>query len=597
MLAALLHRGPDAAGTLERPGIVAAMRRLAVIDLEGGNQPLFNEDGSVAVISNGEIYNHRELRRRLERAGHRFRTRSDTEVLAHLWEERGAEMLHELNGMFALCLHDARSGETLIARDRLGIKPLFYRHDPRGVVFASELAALVRHPGVSAAVDPAALVELFRLQYVCGEGTVYRDVRKLLPGHRIRIADGAVRVERWYEPPPPRARPGLPLETAAAELDELLAGSVEYRLLADVPLGVFLSGGVDSGVVLEQVARRVHRPVKTFSVGFEGEAAFDEREYAKLVAETFGTEHHELVVSALDIARRLPRLVEHLAEPVTDPAIIPTLLLAEFARREVTVVLTGEGADELFGGYRRYGYQTRFGWVGRLPGVRGAGDGAIGGLLPRRVGQALGALAEHDPALQHLEWSSTLGRSVAAKLFEPDVLEGDDRRLRERFGTYFACDPQGLEQQLQADQHEWLPHNLLAKVDRATMAHSLEARVPFLDHRIVEWAATLPAELKIRGTESKRVLRHGPGRRLPRRILERPKQGFDLPLAAWIRGPLRSLVGEALQPDRLRRFGGLRVAGVTEMLGRHQAGAQDYGLPLFCMLSIMLFLDFVESGA
>ena len=591
MLEALVHRGPDAAGRMTRPGVDAGMRRLAVIDVQGGNQPLANEDGSVQVVANGEIYNHLELRQRLERRGHRFRTRSDTEVLVHLWEEHGAEMLAPLNGMFAFCLHDSKRGETLLARDRLGIKPLYYHRRGDRIRFASELAALLRHPEVPADVDGAALIELFRLQYLAGDSTVYHGVRKLLPGHLLHVKDGVATLTRYYDPPPARPREGLRLEQAAEELDGLLASAVGYRLIADVPLGAFLSGGIDSSVIVEQVARRVDRPVKTFSVGFETNAAFDERRFARLVSETFGTEHRELVLSPLDIADQLPRLVTHLAEPVADPAIIPTLLLAEFARREVTVVLSGEGADELFGGYRRHRYQERFGWMGRLPGVRGVGEGAIGGLLPRRVGQALHALSESDPAMQHLEWSSTIGRSLSLALFDPAAHDASERRLRERFAGYFAEGAPGLEQRLSADQGEWLPHNLLAKVDRASMAHSLEARVPFLDHRIVEWAATLPAALKIRGSEGKRVLRHGPGRRLPREILDRPKRGFDLPLADWIRGPLRPLVSDTLTPARLSRWDGLAPDAAASMLTRHLDGAQDFGLPLFCLLSIMLFFD------
>jgi len=597
MLDALVHRGPDAGGMFERAGVVAGIRRLAVIDIEGGDQPIANEDGSVEVVFNGEIYNHRELRDELEGRGHRFRTRADTEVLVHLWEESGPQLLDRLNGMFALCLHDRRAGETLIARDRLGIKPLYYRQDRERIVFASELAALLCHPAVPAEVDPAALAELMRLQYLSGEGTVYHGVRKLLPGHAIRVAAGQARTYRYYAPPPSEPREGLGIDEAADELDALLESSVRYRLVADVPLGAFLSGGIDSSLIVEQLARSTDRPVKTFSVGFAGAAASDERRFARRVSTEFGTDHQELVVSPLDIAEQLPRLVAHLAEPVTDPAIIPTYLLAEFARREVTVVLTGEGADELFGGYRRHLYQDRFGWMGRLPGVRGAGEGALGNLLPRRVGQALHALSEPDPALQHLEWSSTIGHSVATSLFERSARERFDERLREHFAPYFDGERVRLEDQLRADQQEWLPHNLLAKVDRATMAFSLEARVPFLDHRLVEWAATLPAELKIRGSETKRILRRGPGRRLPAEILERPKQGFDLPLDGWIRGPLKPLVADTLTRSKLCRWDGLETAGVLRMLERHLGGAQDFGLPLFCILSVMLFLDRVDARA
>jgi asparagine synthase (glutamine-hydrolysing) len=591
MLDAMVHRGPDSEGLFEEPGIAAGVRRLAVIDVDGGDQPISNEDGAVRVVFNGEIYNHGELRDELLKRGHRFRSRSDTEVLVHLWEERGPEMLHDLNGMFAFCLHDRRGRETFIARDRLGIKPLHYRLQGDRLAFASELATLLRHREVAREVDGSALVELFCLQYLSGDRTVYRQIRKLLPGHAMHVKNGALRLYPYYELPrggPPEA---VDAQEAAGELVRLFESSVRYRRVSDVPLGAFLSGGVDSSVVVHQLSRLVDHPVKTFSVGFDDAATFDERAHARTVAEAFGTDHHELVISPIDIAEQLPRLVDHLAEPVTDPAVIPTYLLSEFARRQVTVVLTGEGADELFGGYRRYLYQERFGWMARLPGIRGAGEVSLQRLLPRRVGQALDAISETDPARNHLEWSSTIGRSLASRMFDSSLFADYEERTRERFARYFHGDRVRLDEQLYADQHEWLPHNLLAKVDRASMAFSLEARVPYLDHRLVEWASGLPAGLKIRGGETKVVLRRAFGGRLPARILGRPKQGFDLPLAAWVRGPLRPLVSDLLTPARLRDWKGVDVSFVREMLDRHQAEKQDFGLPLFLVLSIMLFLD------
>ncbi len=591
MLDAMVHRGPDGSGLFERPGIVAGARRLAVIDVEHGDQPMANEDGNVEVVFNGEIYNHRELREELIGRGHRFRTRSDTEVLVHLWEDRGVAMLELLNGMFAFCVHDARSGETFIARDRLGIKPLFYSQAGDRLAFASETAALLRHRDVPGDVDMSVLVELFCLQYATGDRTVYRHIRKLLPGHAVYVKAGSARVFRYYDLP--RAEPdrSIDLEQKAEELVELIESAVRYRLISDVPLGVFLSGGIDSSAVVQQASRNVDGPVRTFSVGFDADAAFDEREFARTASEALGTEHHELVVSATDVADRLPRLIEHLAEPVMDPAMLPTLLLSEFARRSVTVALTGEGADELFGGYRRYLYQERFGWLSRLPGVHGAGQGALRGLLPRRAEQALQAIGQTDPARNHLEWSSTVGHGTASRLFEPALYASYASRVRDTFAPYFSGDRIRLEDQLRADQHEWLPHNLLAKVDRATMATSLEARLPFLDHRLVEWAARLPAEHKIRGSETKVVLRRAFADRLPSSILERPKRGFDLPLAAWIRGPLGPLVRDLLTPARLSRWDGLNPAAVGEMLEQHQAAKQDFGLPLFNVLSIMIFLE------
>lgn len=591
MLAGMAHRGPDAEGLLEEPGVAAGIRRLAVIDVTGGAQPQANEDGAVRVVFNGEIYNYRELTRELIDKGHRFRTRSDTEVLVHLWEEHGPEMVHRLNGMFAFFLHDRRSGESFLARDRLGIKPLFYWNVGDRLVFASELAVLLRHPAVPDDPDHAALIELYRLQYLSGERTVYRGVRKLLPGYAMRVRDGGVRVYRYYD---------LPAADDAAEgngdrrperLRELLESSVRYRLISDVPLGMFLSGGLDSSVVVGLLAGLSDHPVKTFSVGFEGDAAFDERRFARLVAAHHGTDHHELLLSPVAIAEQLPRIIDHLAEPVMDPALIPTWLLSEFARREVTVVLTGEGADELFGGYRRYLFQKRYGRFAAVPGLFAAGRGALRPWLPRRASQALDALGQRDPVLNHLEWSSVVGRAAAAKLFDGDAYAAHEREAAAAFAPYFPEAGIRLRDQLRADQHEWLPHNLLAKVDRASMAFSLEARVPFLDHRVVEWAALLPDEAKIRGGTTKRILREAFETTVPAELLRRPKRGFDLPLAAWIRGPLRPLALDLLAPDNLGRWEALRPDGVGEMLRLHLDGAQDFGLPLFNLLSIMLFLE------
>jgi asparagine synthase (glutamine-hydrolysing) len=589
MMRAMIHRGPDAEGLLEGPGISAGIRRLAVIDVEGGGQPIASEDGAVRVVFNGEIYNYRELTEELVSRGHRFKTRSDTEVLVHLWEEYGPEMVHRLNGMFAFCLYDGRSREIFIARDRMGIKPLFYRLEGGRLIFASELAALLEHGEVPRDVEMPALAELFTLQYMAGDRTVFRNIRKLPPGHVIRVSNGSAAIRCYYDMPGGERTEVDPPDKCAEELRELLRSSVRYRLIADVPLGVFLSGGIDSSAVTLLLSEAVQRPVESFSVGFEGEAAFDEREYARLASDRLGTSHHELVVSPVDIAEQLPKLVSHLAEPVMDPAIIPTYLLSEFARRKVTVVLTGEGADELFGGYRRYLYQRRYGWLGMLPGIA-----AAGGLLPHRLAQALEAVRERSPHRNHLAWSAVVGRGLASELFDPAVRDGLDKRLDELFAPYFSGNSISLGRQLRADQHEWLPHNLLAKVDRASMAHSLEARVPFLDHRIVEWAAGLPDALKIRGRTTKFILRRAFEGRLPDRILGRPKRGFDLPLASWLRGPLRQLAGDLLSSGNLERWEGLNGGRVRAMLDQHMGGEQDFGLALFNILAIMIFLE--EGG-
>jgi asparagine synthase (glutamine-hydrolysing) len=589
MLDALQHRGPDTGGLFEDPGVVAGIRRLAVIDVEGGDQPIANEDGAIQVVFNGEIYNHAELRDELQAKGHRFRTRSDTEVLVHLWEEYRQDMLGRLNGMFAFCLSDRRTREVFIARDRLGIKPLFYWRGGDRIVFASELRALLQHPEVPRAVDADALVELYALQYVAGDRTVYRDVEKLLPGHALHVVDDRVRLLRYYripEPDPVDSEPGVAEKT----LRSLLQSSVDYRRVADVPVGMFLSGGLDSSALLAVLRASTGQALETFSVGFEDQPDYDERAYARSVAERFDSRHHELVVSAVEIAEHLPQLTRHLAEPVMDPAIIPTYLLSRYAKERVTVALTGEGADELFGGYRRYAFQRRYGWVARVGGLRRLRSGALGPRWPGRTGQAFDALLERDPVLNHLRWSSTVDWSWLARLFDDEPTRRFQERARATFSEYFPTGQVHPSHQLRADQHEWLPHNLLAKVDRASMAFSLEARVPFLDHRLVEWAAQLPDDAKVGPGGGKRVLRSAFEEVLPPEILGRGKRGFDLPLDAWLRGPLRELTRELTEPESLSRWPGLSIQAVRRMRDDHLSGARDLGLPLFNLVAVLVFL-------
>jgi len=592
MLDAMVHRGPDSSGTIERPRVVAGIRRLRIIDLETGDQPIPNEDGSVEVVLNGEIYNFRQLRDELVERGHRFRTRTDTEVLVHLWEDDGPKMLERLNGMFALCVHDRRRDEVFLARDRLGIKPLYYFIDGERVAFASELAALVRHGSIPVEIDHPRLVDLFLLQYVPGDATLYRGVRKLPPGHCIHVRRGDVSVRRWYEIPHATGDATGGLERVRAELPALLETAVRDRTVSDVPLGMFLSGGIDSSIVVHLLSACTDEPVRTFSVGFdddddgEGELA-----YARLVARRHGTRHHELRVSAEDVARRLPGLIDHLAAPVSDPATLPTCFLSELARREVTVVLTGEGADELFGGYRRYLFQSRYRGLARVPGLRAAaGLAVVERFLPSRTGQALAALAETDPTRNHLRWASTVDVPTMVRLFEPEALEKFESDVEAHFSRYFDSATIDLGGSLRADLMEWLPHNLLSKVDRASMACSLEARVPYLDHRVVEWANDLPDDLKIRGGVTKLALREAFRDAIAPEILSRPKRGFDLPLDRWFRGPLRGLATDVIRGADAGRWEGLRPGAAEAMLDEHLSGRRDYGLPLFGLVSTLLFL-------
>lgn len=592
MLDALTHRGPDSWGLIEAPGLMAGIRRLRVIDLTTGDQPIRNEDGLVEVVFNGEIYNHDVLRQELLAKGHRFTTRSDTEVLVHLWEERGPEMVHVLDGMFAFCLVDRARRETFIARDAFGIKPLYLREFRGRMAFASEMAALLRYPAPRPTIDPARLVDLVTLQYVPGDKTVFGEVVKLLPGHAIHVRDGCARTLRWFTLPPVASEGGARFDDLAAHLLDLLQDAVRAQAVADVPVGVFLSGGLDSTGLAALLTREAPGRVQSFSVGFADSAAHDERRFAALASRALGTEHHELVVSADDVAHVLPTAIAHLEEPVLDPALLPTWLLSRFARSEVTVALSGEGADELFGGYRRHLVQERFGWMRTVPGLGPAARaGRRLGVVPARVGQALEALGTSDPVRNHLEWSQTIAGSLTATLFGEDLVREHKSSAEASFAPYFEGDPGALSARLRADLSEWLPHNLLQKVDRASMASSLEARVPYLALPVVRFVAALPDDVKIRGGETKRLLRRAFAEIVPAEILERPKKGFDLPLAAWLRGPLRNLAAERLDERALRLWPGLNAKVAAGLFARHLSGAQDFGLPLFNLLSISIFLE------
>ena len=591
MVDALAHRGPDAWGMIEAPFAVAAIRRLRVIDLATGDQPIASEDGAVEVVYNGEIYNHEELRRELSSRGHRFKTRADTEVLVHLWEERGPELVTALEGMFAFCIVDRRRREVFLARDAMGIKPLFLRRVPGALLFASETAALRRYPAGAPTLDPARLIDLVALQYVPGRKTPWIEIEKLLPGESLLLGpEGEVR-RRWFQPAPAISGGMDETRSAAGTLRALLEESVRAQSVADVPVGEFLSGGLDSSGIAALLARVAPGRVQTFSVGFDGAPAHDERAEAASVAKALGTEHHELTVSGADVARVLPDAIAHLEEPVLDPALLPTWLLSRFARREVTVALSGEGADELFGGYKRHLFQQRLGWMKMLPGLAPlARTGRRLGFLSPRVGQALEALGTSDPVRNHLEWSQTIARSLAGSLFDDELVERFEDDAYATFAPYFEAAPDALSSRLAADLSEWLPHDLLAKVDRATMAFSLEARVPYLAGPIVRFVTQLPDDLKIRGGESKHLLREALSDLLPARVLERPKKGFDLPLGAWLRGPLRDLADQALSPEALSRWPGLKLREAGSLWSRHRSGSQDFGLPMFNLLSVSVFL-------
>jgi len=594
----LRHRGPDGEGayTVDQKmsgGVALGHRRLAIIDVAGGKQPLSNEDGSIWVVFNGEIYNFRELRGRLEAAGHCFRTHSDTEVLVHLYEDEGPAFLNRLNGMFAFALWDARRRQLLLARDRLGKKPLVYRHEPGRLLFASELKSILEVPGVPREVDPQALDEYLTYQYVPHPRTIFRGIAKLSPGHYALWHDDQLDVCPYWQPDF-NQEDDRPAEEYARELRELLTSAVEMRLQSEVPLGAFLSGGIDSTIVVGLMSQLMSEPVRTFSIGFPVQE-FDETSYAREAAARFGAVHEEFHVTP-DALAILPRLVWHYDEPFADSSAVPTWYVSALTRQRVTVALTGDGGDELFVGYPRYFAVWLAEGFDRLPSLlRRMIAGRYWQHLPsgarqksrlrqwKRFVEMLG----QPSARRYLDWiaifhqarrDSLYSEDFAASLSDADpmdflaaALARSDRRDPV---TAFSL----------ADLVTYLPCDLMTKVDIASMAHSLECRQPFLDYRVAELAARMPRCLKFRLGRGKRILRSVFQDLLPESIQRRPKMGFGVPLDTWFRRELKGYVQEVLLDKSTLSRGYFKPEAVAQLVTEHQEGRFNHGYRLWSLL-------------
>ena len=559
MIDVLCHRGPDGEGTYCGTGVALGHRRLAIIDVAGGQQPLSNEDGSVWVVFNGEIYNFRDLRQRLETAGHHFRTQSDTEVLVHLYEDEGPGLLPLLNGMFALAIWDAKRQQLLLARDRLGKKPLAYRHEPGRLLFGSELKALLQVPDVPREIDPLALDEYLTYQYVPHPRTIFRGIAKLPPGHCAVWRDGRLEVRPYWQPDF-NAEEEQPAADYARQLRELLTSSVEMRLQSEVPLGAFLSGGIDSTIIVGLMSQLLREPVRTFSIGFPI-PEFDETHYARAAAERFGTIHEEFQVRP-DAMEILPRLVWHYDEPFADSSAVPTWYVSQLTRQYVTVALTGDGGDELFAGYPRYRAVWLAEGLDRLPGiVRRLCAGGYWQRLPSGTRQKSFSrrwkrfveMLNRPPAERYLEWIAIFGEARRVALYSDALAAALPDAEPARFLT--AAMERGNRRDAVtavslADLVTYLPGDLMTKVDIASMAHGLECRQPFLDYRVVELAARMPGRWKFRHGRGKRILRQAFGDLLPTTIQRRPKMGFGVPLDHWFRHELKDYVRQVLLDRR-----------------------------------------------
>jgi asparagine synthase (glutamine-hydrolysing) len=587
MSAKLVHRGPDSDGIFAEGQAALAARRLAIIDLETGDQPIANEDSTIHVVQNGELYNYRELRAELERAGHRFRTHGDTEVLVHLYEQEGLEFARRLRGMFAAALWDAPRRRLVLARDRYGIKPLYYRADSSGgLEFASELRALPRGE-----IDLDALEAFLAFNSIPAPLTIFRDARKLPPGHLLVWEAGETRVERFARPAP-AALDDLRDDDEAELIEELrarLRDSVRAHLVSDVPVGVLLSGGIDSSALTALAAQESLEPVRTFSIGFE-ERSFDELGDARLVAERYGTQHRELVLRP-DAALLLPALAQAFDEPFADSSALPTYLVSQLAAQDVKVALSGEGGDELFGGYYTY--------VADQLALRAGGAARLARPLVERLPTSTARASfdykakrfvrgAHLPPLErHHAWKEIFSPEARAELtgrrhgFDPVDL------YRARFAETEGAEP--LARLQDVDLGIYLVDDLLVKTDRASMAHSLEARVPFLDPAVTNFAAALRAKHRVHGLRKKVLLRKAVAPLVPREILRGKKRGFSIPAAAWLRGELEPFARETLSADTLSRQGYLRPEAVTALLDRHVAGKEDLSRQLWGLLAFTLW--------
>ena len=595
----MAHRGPDGAGLWSDVSVLLAHRRLSIVDLAGGHQPLSNEDNTIWVTYNGEIYNHRDVRAELESAGHRYRTRSDTETIVHAYEHWGDECVHRFRGMFAFAIWDSRARRLLLVRDRLGVKPLYWTRVGDVLLFASEIKAILASGLVRPVANAAVLPELLATRYTSGVETLFKGISKLLPGHRLVFEDGHVHVEQYWDVPLDGADPALEHESDATLVDRfrnLLQQSVRLRLMADVPLGAFLSGGIDSAVVTALMAREMDRPVKTFSVGF-AEREFSELGYARQAARAVGADAHEVVIDDRDFFSALPRLIWHEDEPIAHPSSVPLHFVSKLARQHVKVVLTGEGSDELLAGYGRYP-RTLVNWAAGAAYERVMPDvlrSAVASSVVPRLPGTLGRLARRSflamrrrPADMFLDNFAAIPLRLQRELLDPRVAANDPYAASLRYFDRMNGASGMLDRLLYTDIKTYLVE-LLMKQDQMSMSTSIESRVPFLDHVLVEFAARLPRRFKLRHLTTKWILREAVKGLIPPDILSRPKMGFPVPFAAWMRRGWNSVARDVLLDRRTRERGLIDTAAVMRLLNDHQTGRSPAGDAIWSLLNLELW--------
>jgi asparagine synthase (glutamine-hydrolysing) len=611
MCETIVHRGPDSEGLWIDDRVALGMRRLSIIDLKTGDQPVFNCDRSVIVMMNGELYNYREVRADLEKRGHKFTTNSDTEILPHLYEEYGEAFIDHVNGMYSFSLWDTRRKKLIIARDRFGEKPLYYGVFDGKLIWASEPKALLANPPVNPEVDLNALRHYVSFDYVPAPMSIYKGVSKLPAAHMIVVEDGEVRVRRYWDLKwrpdhtelngSVHAKTQRRKEEAADELRDLLSDAVRMRLVSDVPLGILLSGGIDSSTVAAFATQHATERVKTFSIGFE-EDSFDESKYARRVAKHLNTEHYEDKLSATTAGDLISDIGKWLDEPMSDGSLIPTYLLARFVRKHVTVALGGDGGDELFAGYPMYyahGVAAKYNAIPAF--IRSALIEPVVNALPVSTNnlsfdykaKRFIRAARFDDVTRHHSWFGSFSREQHEKLFTHDVIDATDadiyRGVRELVN---ASDAKSIVERMQyADINFYLAEDILTKVDRAAMAVSLETRAPFLDPRVGQFAASIPAEYKLKGKSGKVILKEAMKDLLPHDILHRPKKGFGIPIAEWLKGRLNPLMHDMLAPERLRSQGLFNPDCVANLIREHESGAASHHKELWTLLVFQLWFE------
>jgi asparagine synthase (glutamine-hydrolysing) len=603
----MVHRGPDSEGLFVTTGAALGMRRLAIIDLVTGEQPAFNEDKSIAVILNGEIYNYREVRSDLEKRGHSFRSASDTEVLPHLYEEYGDAMVDHLNGMFAFALWDSSRRRLLIARDRFGEKPLYWGVFDNTLLFASEPKVLLAHPAVRPSLNLQALRQYLSFDYVPAPLSIYSGISKLPAAHKLTLEDGKVTIAPYWKLDYSTRTP-VPTESeAAAHLRELLSDSVRMRLVSDVPLGVLLSGGVDSSTVAALAVQSSSEAVKTFSISF-AESSFDESAYARSVAKFLGTDHHEERLSANLAANLVSEIGAWMDEPFSDPSLVPTYLLSRFTRKHVTVALGGDGGDELFAGYPMYAGHRWAEIYKRLPmALRSGLIEPLVRLLPVKTknlsfdykANRFVTGSKFDAVARHHIWFGSFIPTEQELLLSPEVLyETDSDIYRDARALFEECDSSDLVTRMQSiDTRLYLAEDILTKVDRASMAVSLEVRAPFLDPRVAEFAASLPVNYKLRGYKTKYILKRAAEDLLPAFVTRRPKKGFGVPVAEWLKFKLKPLARDLLSPERVKRAGVFNPEFVARLQDEHERGVANHRKLLWTLLMFELWHEsFIETA-